>query len=195
VNLTIGSRVIFADALASVPGLIAVINQPPHMVTFRVALRDEFDPFANVSIQTTERSVYSKNVCELKWRMGTTIITVILQNEKKATCEFFSSNEQKNEINRSDPLFLAETASVSKDHRTSNRKERLLRDLWALPTTKRLPLGARYSVREDNARKLYGQSGVAIASIRYGTWHVHPTDNYVCHKGQRNVRCNVKRGD
>lgn len=42
----------------------------------------------------------------------------------------------------SDPLFIAEAASVSKDHRTSNRKERLLRDCCALPTTKRLLLGA-----------------------------------------------------
>jgi hypothetical protein len=66
VNLTIGSRVIFADALASVPGRIGVINQPPHMVTFRVALRDEFDPLANVSIQATESRVYNKTGYEQK---------------------------------------------------------------------------------------------------------------------------------
>ena|GEM_PF-2270090 len=33
---------------------------------------------------------------------------------------------KKNEINLSDPLFLAAAASVSKDHRTNNQKERLL---------------------------------------------------------------------
>lgn len=46
--------------------------------------------------------------------MRTEIITIIWQNEKKATCEFNSSNEQKNEINHFDPLFLTEKASVSK---------------------------------------------------------------------------------
>jgi hypothetical protein len=102
-----------------------------------------------------------------------------LQNEKKATCEFCSSNEQKNEINRSDPLFLAETASVSKNHRTSNRKERLLRDCCALPTTKRL-LGALETYAEDRLWKFYQQSGLAIASIGHdGTW-VYPPDDDVC---------------
>ena len=37
-----------------------------------------------------------------------------MSKRKKATCEFSSSNEQKNEISHSDPLFLAENASVSK---------------------------------------------------------------------------------
>lgn len=47
-----------------------------------------------------------------------------MSKRKKATCEFYSSNEQKNEISYSDPLFLAENAPVSKDDRTSNGKER-----------------------------------------------------------------------
>jgi hypothetical protein len=36
------------------------------MVTFRVALRDEFGPFANVSIQATESRVYNKTGYEHK---------------------------------------------------------------------------------------------------------------------------------
>ena len=37
--------------------------------------------------------------------------------------------------------------------------------------TKRLPLGTRAACAEDYARKRYGQSGLAIASIRHdGTW-------------------------
>jgi hypothetical protein len=42
-----------------------------------------------------------------------------MAKRKKATCEFNSSDEQKNEINHSDSLFLAQKASVSKDDRTS----------------------------------------------------------------------------
>jgi len=33
--------------------------------------------------------------------------------------------------------------------------------------TKRLPLGTRAACAEDYVRKLYGQSGLAIASIRH----------------------------
>ncbi|MGB7902173.1 MAG: hypothetical protein WCG09_07020 [Halobacteriota archaeon] len=43
------------------PSPIGVINQPPYMVIFLAAIRDKLDLFANVSIQTTERSVYNKN--------------------------------------------------------------------------------------------------------------------------------------
>jgi hypothetical protein len=125
VNLTIGSRVILADALASVPGRIGVINQPPDMFTFRVALRDEFGPFANVSIQATENRVYNKTGYEHKLVNENIDHNCYIAKRKKATCEFCSFDEQKNEINRSDPLFLAEKASVSKDHRARNRKERL----------------------------------------------------------------------
>jgi hypothetical protein len=44
-------------SLTSVPGRIGVINQPFYMLTFLAAIREELDPFANVSIQTTEGSV------------------------------------------------------------------------------------------------------------------------------------------
>ena len=56
------------DALALVPGRIGVINQPSHMFTFLAAIHDQLDPFANVSIQTTESSVYNKNGDEHKLR-------------------------------------------------------------------------------------------------------------------------------
>jgi hypothetical protein len=67
---------------------IGVINQPPHMFTLREALRDEFDPFATVSIQTTERSVCNKNGCELKLVDENNDQNCYIAKRKKATCEF-----------------------------------------------------------------------------------------------------------
>jgi len=41
-----------------------MINQASHVFTSLAAIRDELDPFPNVSVQTTERSVYNKNEYE-----------------------------------------------------------------------------------------------------------------------------------
>jgi hypothetical protein len=166
VNLTISSRVIFADALASVPGRIGVINQPPHIVTFRVALRDEFDPLANVSIQATERSVYNKNGSKHKLVDENIDHNCYIAKRKKATCESCGSNEQKKEINRSDPLFLAETASVSKDLEQATKRS----DYYAISGRCRRQAATITSATgyaEDCAEKFYQQGGLAIASIRH----------------------------
>jgi hypothetical protein len=52
------------DSLASAPSRIGVINQRCHMFTFLAAIRNELDPFPNVSVQTTESRVYNKNEYE-----------------------------------------------------------------------------------------------------------------------------------
>jgi hypothetical protein len=159
-----GSRIIFADALASVPGRIGVINQPPHIVTFRVALRDEFDPFANVSIQTTESSVTTS--MEHKLVNENIDHNCYIAKRKKATCEFCSSNEQRNEINRSDPLFLAETTSVSKDFEQATKGAIITRLLGAADD-KAATIRSSTGYAQDCAEKFYQQGGLAIASIRH----------------------------
>ena len=149
------------------------------MFTLREALRDEFDPFATVSIQTTERSVCNKNGCELKLVDENNDQNCYIAKRKKATCEFCSSNEQRNEINRSDPLFLAETTSVSKDFEQATKGAIITRLLGAADD-KAATIRSSTGYAQDCAEKFYQQGGLAIASIRYDETWVYPTDVDVC---------------
>jgi len=163
------------------------------MFIFLAAIRDEFAPFANVSIQTTDVAFTTRMDMSRSLVRRTRIITVIRQNEKKATCDFYSSNEQKNEVNHSDPLFLAEKASVSKDDRTSNEKGTIVtRLLLRAADDKAASIRSATAYAEDYVKRLYEQSGRQIASIRYRTWPVYPTDD-VCQKGQCNVQCRTSK--
>jgi len=53
------------------------------MFTFLAAIREELDPFANVSIQTTEGSVCTRMKMSGRLVRRTEIITIIWQNEKR----------------------------------------------------------------------------------------------------------------
>ncbi|MFZ0011399.1 MAG: hypothetical protein WAL97_05785 [Halobacteriota archaeon] len=53
------------------------------MFTLLAAIREELDPFANVSIQTTEGSVYTRMKMSGSLVRRTEIITIIWQNEKR----------------------------------------------------------------------------------------------------------------
>ena len=81
--------------------------------SFLTPIRDKFDPFANVSIQTTQSSVCNQDGMSTSLRSRTEIITVICQNTKEPYGSYIS-NEQKNGTSGSDPLFLAETVPLKR---------------------------------------------------------------------------------
>ena len=174
------------------PNRIGMINQAPDVYLPSSNSR-RIRSFRQCFDSNHRRSVYNKNGYEQKLGEENKDHNRYKAKRKKATCDFYSSNKQKNEVNHSDPLFLAEKASVSKDDRTSNEKGTIVtRLLLRAADDKAASIRSATAYAEDYVKRLYEQSGRQIASIRYRTWPVYPTDD-VCQKGQCNVQCRTSK--
>jgi|GEM_PF-723743 hypothetical protein len=113
------------------------------MFIFLAAIRDEFAPFANVSIQTTDVAFTTRMDMSRSLVRRTRIITVIRQHEKRQLVISTALISKKMKLTILIHYFLLKRPPFQKMTEQATKKERLSRDCCcALPMTKRLALGA-----------------------------------------------------